>query len=317
MVGTFRDTMIGLYPHSFWKRQNPTHQIPNKFKYLNSRQSLLKTGLPKTAPRFLSFGFWYLVLFSISDLEFGILQLNDYIAILRLCIGSCLLCYASYSDVKRREVSDGVWLVMSASGVFLASLELFMVTLAPLQVVKSVLVGALFASLLYILNFGGADVKAMISIPLLFPAFPSLSLFELHLPVMQVPLLDIFLLSMLTNSLLIALVSPLSLFFYNLYRRSFSPLMFLGYEVELPTLRSKKHFKLMHDLEDKGSEIQKRYIWGGIEPTEEVLRRLDDYGQNKGIKKVWITPELPFIIYLTAGFFTAALYGDFISTLLF
>jgi preflagellin peptidase FlaK len=238
-------------------------------------------------------------------------------SLLRLCIGSCLLGYASYSDVRRREVSDVVWLVMSASGVFLASAELFMGDLAPFQVVKSVLVGALFASLLFILNFGGADVKAMISIPLLFPAFPSLSAFNLSLPVMQVPLLDIFLLSMLTNSLLIALVSPLSLFFYNLHRRTFSPLMFLGYQIELPTLRSKKHFKLMHELEENGSEIRKRYIWGGIEPTEEILRRLDDLGQNKGIEKVWITPELPFIVYLTAGFFTAAVYGDFISTLLF
>jgi len=238
-------------------------------------------------------------------------------SLLRLCIGSCILGYASYSDVRTREVSDIVWLVMSVSGVFLASVELFMGALAPFQVVKSVMVGGLFAFLLFILNFGGADVKAMISISLLFPAFPNLSAFNLRLPVMQVPLLDIFVLSMLTNGLLIALVSPLSLFFYNLYRRTFSPLMFLGYTVELPLLRRKKNFKLMHELEEEGSEIKKRYIWGGIEPTEEVLSRLEELDRNKRINEVWITPELPFIVYLTAGFFTAAFYGDFISALFF
>ena len=73
----------------------------------------------------------------------------------------------------------------------------------------------------------------------------------------------------------------------------------------------------MHELEEEGSEIQKRYIWGGIEPTEEVLSRLEELGRNKRINEVWITPELPFIVYLTAGFFTAAFYGDFISTLFF
>lgn len=236
---------------------------------------------------------------------------------LAICIGSCLLCYAGYSDLKRREVPDTVWLVMGASGVLFTCVELFMGTLAPLQVLKSVLVGVLFAALLYILNFGGADVKAMISISLLFPAFPSLSIFHLSLPVMQVPPVDLFLLSMLTNSLLIALVSPLSLFCYNISRGTFSPLMFIGYKVELPRLRSKKHFKFMHELVEKGSELQERYVWGGVEPTEEVFHRLEALARTKGLKKVWITPELPFIVYLTAGFFTAVIYGDFIGSLFF
>lgn len=237
-------------------------------------------------------------------------------SLLRLCIGSCLLGYASYSDVRTREVSDVVWLVMTTSGVFLASVELFTGSLNPFQVFKSILVGGIFAFLLFILKFGGADVKAIISISLLFPTFPLLSTFHLRLPIMQVPLLDIFVLSTLTNSLLIALVSPLSLFVYNLLRRTVSPLMFLGYKVELPTVRRKKNFKLMHEVEEKGSEIKEKYIWGGVEPTEEVLSRLEELGRDKRIKEVWITPELPFIVYLTAGFFAAAVYGDFISVLL-
>gem|GEM_PF-2188976 len=253
----------------------------------------------------------YLHSFWISDLEFGVLQM------LRLCIGSCLLGYGSYSDVRTREVSDIVWLVMTVSGIFFASVELFMGHLTPFQVFKSLLVGGIFAFLLYILNFGGADVKAIISISFLFPNFPFLSAFHLHLPLMGVPPLDIFVLSMLTNSLLIALLAPISLFFYNLYKRDLSPVMFLGYKVEIPALRRKKNFKLMHEIEREGSEIKKRYIWGGIEPTEEGLSLLEDLERDKKIRAVWVTPELPFIVYLTAGFFTAAFYGDFISSLFF
>lgn len=173
-------------------------------------------------------------------------------SLLRLCIGSCMLGYGSYSDVRTREVSDIVWLVMTVSGIFFASVELFMGHLTPFQVFKSLLVGGIFAFLLYILNFGGADVKAIISISFLFPNFPFLSAFHLRLPMMDVPPLDIFVLSMLTNSLLIALLAPISLFFYNLCKRNFSPLMFLGYKVEILALRRKKNFKLMHEIEREG-----------------------------------------------------------------
>jgi len=226
-----------------------------------------------------------------------------------------MLGYGSYSDVKIREVSDLVWLVMGVSGVFFAGVELFMGSLSPFQVFKSLIVGAIFAFLLFILNFGGADIKAIISLSLLFPNFPFFSAFRFRLPLMGLPPLDIFVLSMLTNTLLIALFAPVSLFFYNLLRRNFSPLMFLGRKVEISELRSRKHFKLMHEIEEESGEM--KYVWGGIEPTEEILSRFEELERQKRIKEVWITPELPFIVYLTAGFFTAAFYGDFISTLLF
>lgn len=290
MVGALGDAIMGLYLYRFWKILNP---------------------------KFLSLGFWYLILFNISDLEFGILQLNNYTGILRLGIGSCMLVYGSYSDARTREVSDVVWLVMAVSGVFLASVELFMGSLSPFQVFISLIVGVIFAFLLYLLNFGGADIKAIISLSLLFPNFPFFYAFHLRLPVTGVPPppLDIFVLSMLTNCLLIALLSPISLFLSNSLRKNFSSLMFLGWKVEISELRRKKNFKLMHEMEDKSEK--KRYIWGGIEPTEEILSRLEELERRKKIKEVWITPELPFIVYLTAGFFTAAFYGDFISILLF
>ena len=57
-----------------------------------------------------------------------------------------------------------------------------------------------------------------------------------------------------------------------------------------------------------------RYIWGGIAPTEEIVTHSEALSRAGTIKDVWITPKLPFIVYLTAGFFTAAFYGDFIAT---
>jgi preflagellin peptidase FlaK len=236
-------------------------------------------------------------------------------SLLRLCIGSCMLGYGSYSDVRTREVPDVVWLIIGASGVLFACIELFAGSLSPFQLFKSVIMGAIFASLLYILNFGGADVKAIISLSLLFPSYPFFSLLHLRLPLVGVPPLDIFVLSMLTNTLIIAISVPLSLFLYNLFRRNFSPLMFIGWKVGISDLLEKKNYKLMHDIEAESGK--KRYVWGGIEPTEEILSHLKELEREKKIDGVWITPELPFILYLTAGFFITVFYGDIISALFF
>jgi hypothetical protein len=56
-----------------WKTLNPKHQIPNKSKYLNSKLKI-KTFMS------LSLGFWYLILFSISNLAFRIYKfmLSNY-----------------------------------------------------------------------------------------------------------------------------------------------------------------------------------------------------------------------------------------------
>ena len=252
----------------------------------------------------------------------------DFFPLLRLCIGSCLLVFASYSDVKTREVSNLVWILMGVSGGSFILVELFIGSgsLSLFQLFLSLVTGAIFAFLLYLLNFGGADVKAIISLSVLFPTFPSFfphsSLLHLSisLPMTGVPILNIFVLSVLTNALLIALFSPISLFLYNSIKKHFSPLMLLGYKVRISALRAKKNFKLMHELQIQGSDyigIVQKYVWDGVEPTEEVISCLEELEQKGKLREVWITPELPFIVYLTAGFFTAAFYGDFISTIFF
>ena len=58
--------------NKMWKILNPKHQILNKFKCLNSK---IKTNLSKDKERFRCFCHWIfgnLVLFRISDSEFGI-----------------------------------------------------------------------------------------------------------------------------------------------------------------------------------------------------------------------------------------------------
>jgi preflagellin peptidase FlaK len=72
----------------------------------------------------------------------------------------------------------------------------------------------------------------------------------------------------------------------------------------------------MHEPKVNGHEVKLKHVFGGVEPTEEVLCCLEELERKNRIKKVWITPEIPFQVYLAAGFFTAAFYGDFLFALL-
>ena len=240
----------------------------------------------------------------------------DY-SFLSFCVGGVLLLVAAFMDVREREISDAVWIAM-----LLASLVFLAVDFNPLMLFTSLIVASVLALALYKLNFGGADIKAIFAIALLFPRYPKFACF----PLAGIPPLEIFVLSVVTNALILGISAPLTLFVANALRGNFSPLMFLGIKVPADSLRNRKFFRLMHappapDAPDAptaptAQRAKCKYVWGGLEPSEEYLRQIEDAAKRGIVKEVWITPELPFVVFLTAGFFTASLLGDFIFMLL-
>ncbi|MCW7074557.1 MAG: prepilin peptidase [Candidatus Methanospirare jalkutatii] len=233
----------------------------------------------------------------------------DY-SFLSFCVGGVLLLVAAFMDAREREISDAVWIAM-----LLAALVFLAVDFNPL-IFTSLTVASVLALALYKLNFGGADIKAIFAIALLFPRYPKFACF----PLAGIPPLEIFVLSVVTNALILGISAPLTLFVANALRGNFSPLMFLGIKVPADSLRNRKFFRLMHAPPAPDAPDAKRakckYVWGGLEPSEEYLRQIEDAAKRGIVKEVWITPELPFVVFLTAGFFTASLLGDFIFMLL-
>ncbi|MFQ6071886.1 MAG: A24 family peptidase C-terminal domain-containing protein, partial [Methanosarcinales archaeon] len=63
--------------------------------------------------------------------------------------------------------------------------------------------------------------------------------------------------------------------------------------------------------------VQARFKWGMNEITSDVIKELKDFA-SKGLieQKVWVTYKLPFMIPITAGFFTAVIFGDLIFFIL-
>jgi len=221
-----------------------------------------------------------------------------------------LLLVAAFMDAREREISDAVWIAM-----LLAALVFLAVDFNPLMLFTSLTVASVLALALYKLNFGGADIKAIFAIALLFPRYPKFACF----PLAGIPPLEIFVLSVVTNALILGISAPLTLFVANALRGNFSPLMFLGIKVPADSLRNRKFFRLMHAPPEptaptapNAQRAKCKYVWGGLEPSEEYLRQIEDAAKRGIVKEVWITPELPFVVFLTAGFFTASLLGDFI-----
>ena len=144
---------------------------------------------------------------------------------------------------------------------------------------------------------GGADVKALMSLAILVPFEPRIFIFPIWGSIMP------FTWIILSNSVFIYLVIPISLFFYNLYKRNFEfPNCFLGYKIDLYIAR-------------------KRFVW----PLEKIVdgkRKISYLSMNKdieviykkfeaeGISNIWVTPKIPFMIPLLIGFIVSFFVGD-------
>ncbi len=74
---------------------------------------------------------------------------------------------------------------------------------------------------------------------------------------------------------------------------------------------------MIQDFEVANGKDHFRFKSGGVEINEKTIRQLKNL-EDVGIIKneVWVTPGLPFMVSITAGFFVAAFYGDLISSIL-
>ncbi|MCS7094397.1 MAG: prepilin peptidase [Thaumarchaeota archaeon] len=219
-------------------------------------------------------------------------------------IASLMLAVASYMDLKRREVDDWVWMLLSSLTL---PLTLYLCLLRwdtqyPLIVAASVALSSLLALIFYKFEFyGGADAKAVISLALALPASFYGNRFHPFYPI-----------TTLLNGLLVSLSVPVSLLTYNLVVRPvlrgepvFAGLeglplhkrigaLFLGTRVDWPKtfwakilLKNGERLSLSPPLEN--------YFPNPLSGTPE---------------RTWATPGIPLIIFIALGHALNVLYGD-------
>ncbi len=180
--------------------------------------------------------------------------------------------------------------------------------------VLAVLVSVLFARGLFEAGvlYGGADAKALMIAALVLPTFASVLLplsgsFALVLAFLP------FAVNLLMNAALLSLAIPIAIAARNLARREFRfPSGFTGYMLPV-------------------AEIPHRFVWlkdplsVGATPRDELETAEDDQRERerlaaelsqRGVRRVWVTPQIPFVVLMAAGAIAALLAGNLVLDLI-
>ncbi|MCW4007012.1 MAG: prepilin peptidase [Candidatus Bathyarchaeota archaeon] len=259
--------------------------------------------------------------------------MQEVFAAARVAVSVVFLLYASWSDYKERMVSDRVWVVYAPLAAALVLPELVLYDPSRLLwfgLSAAVTVG-IAVTLFYSGSFGGADSKAFMCIALALPFYPQTLLTPL-IPQGVSPLAQtVFPIAILSNSVLIAAASGIYMLLRNIANHTektpmfegtlkeesvFKKLLVLvtGQKVLVSTLEAKWHVYPLEDINTKG-DVEKRslVVMPDDEAREAIVKRLSDAAQAGRIKsRVWATPGLPMLIFVTAGLLLALVFGDLI-----
>ncbi len=257
----------------------------------------------------------------------------------RVAVTLGFLGYSSWSDYKTREVSNKVWVAYApiALALTLAEFLIFEPDLSWLSgfgLSVGLTIGFAFL-LFYTGAFGGADSKAFMCIALALPFFP-VALVTPLLPEGLSPLSQVlFPITILSNSVLVAAASAVYLLVRNLAQKASThmplfegtlakesvgkKLMVLvtGQKFSLSTLKAKWHIYPLEDVDDvdpaSGQLRRKIVIVPKDEGRDETLARLSKAADEGKIgSKVWATPGLPMLIFVTVGLVLALTLGDIV-----
>jgi len=124
----------------------------------------------------------------------------------------------------------------------------------------------------------------------------------------------LFPISVFDNALIMSILLPVVILFYNLTKRD-SPkeyhsgklkkilAMMVGYRIKTDRLSDK--FYPLEEFKDG-----KRMIRLFIGDLDFDVTKYKEALKERGIKDLWATPGLPFVVPLTIGYLVAVLYGD-------
>ncbi len=172
-----------------------------------------------------------------------------------------------------------------------------------------VLIRFVIIILLYQLDIikGGADAKALIALSVMFPVYPMIAPLPL-IPVSSELFMLIFPFSLLVlfNAAILSLVVPLGLFFYNLAKGDLKlPAMLMGYRIDIG--EAKRKFVWPMERVQNG-KLRFVYFPSEDKGSQNTLEELEALG----VKRIWATPKVPFLIFITAGVVMSAIVGNLV-----
>jgi preflagellin peptidase FlaK len=257
--------------------------------------------------------------------------LNAILDAARIILSLSFLLYASWSDWKKREVSNRVWIVFAPLAFSLTLAQFVLLAQEPLlnYLISFAITSVMAVALFYAGAFGGADAKALMCIALALPSpirlMSSVSLF-----------LPIFPFTVFSNAVLLAALTVVYALFRNFVWKvrakaglfaGFENESFLrkitvlitGYKVEPASLEKSPHSYPLEDIiaKENGGTERKLLAFPKDETRETIVSRILSASREGKIQKgVWVTPGLPLLIFITAGLIIALLVGDLVWIIL-
>ena len=166
---------------------------------------------------------------------------------------------------------------------------------------------------------GGADTKALMTLAILFPVYPILegvtqntAFFELleRVPELGIEFLFPFAFTTLMNAALIMIFFIIGLLIYNIMKGTLTfPQAVLGYKLPLKEVQNKFVWP-MEQLQD-GKRVLTLIPARDLDLKSELAKF-----RKAGIKTIWVTPKIPFMIPLTIGLLLSVLFGNLIFDLI-
>lgn len=233
----------------------------------------------------------------------------------RLILGTIILLYASYTDIKTRHASNILWIIMGTTGVILLVLQyvFFGFTNYYYLVFIPIIIALMYALFQMRLIFGGADAKAMMALAVLVPFIPWEKINTATGTTMNTVLIWPSIMPwswvIFANAVLLFLFIPLSLIIYNTAKHNLKmPYAFLGYKMDIQEAKAKFVWPLEKLVDGKRKFSR---IPNDFDETSHLKAFEDAH-----IDEIWVTPKIPFMVPLLAGFLTAFFLGDIITAIM-
>jgi len=174
-------------------------------------------------------------------------------------------------------------------------------------VLASIPLWIFFLFVLYHFNVirGGADVKGLVVLSILFPFYPPavFGVRQLQLEALTFP----FFLNVLLIAALLAVVVPLALIVLNLMRGDIVvPNIFTGFRKDVGSVDLDREW-LMEIPDDEGYPVRIRKL-GSIDERMELARI-----RKLNWARIWVSPKIPLLVFLTAGLLLSLLFGSISS----
>ena len=207
------------------------------------------------------------------------------------------LSFASIQDVRSRYINDIIWII---AGITLVPILFFEVIIGKFDLFAIILSAIFAVAIAYPLNrigfLGGADVFVLVLLALYMPTLESKAL--LALPVIAV----------IANASILSLTEVCVNFSRNFSMLLHSKDIFRGFEGE-PMHRKILAMFMGHRSEEvRGLFLPMERIENGRRCFNFSVGRVSsDFARGSDI---WVTPALPFIVYITAAYIFLFLIGD-------